>query len=165
MDVAAWLREIGLGQYASAFRENDIDASLLPTLTAEELRELGVSSLGHRKRLLAEIAALPARPAAALAVTPERRRLTVMFVDLADSTALSARLDPEDMRAVLRAVVLEEGRELLSVDVRTRYRLGGASTVQAALTALMREDLIVRDAERYVVIDSLMREWVARRTF
>lgn len=68
-------------------------------------------------------------------------------------------------RAVLRAVVLEEGRELLSADTRTRHRLGVASTVQAALAALTRQDLITRDADRYVVVDSLMREWVARRTF
>ena len=68
-------------------------------------------------------------------------------------------------RAVLRAVVLEDGRELLSSDLRTRHRLGGASTVQASLTALIREDVISRTADRYVVIDSLLREWVARRTF
>ena len=68
-------------------------------------------------------------------------------------------------RAALRAVVLEEGGGLLSADVRTRHRLGGPSTVQAALGALVREDLIVRDAGRYVVVDSLLREWVARQTF
>jgi uncharacterized protein len=68
-------------------------------------------------------------------------------------------------RAVLRGVVLEEGRELLSADARTRHRLGGPSTVQAALTALVREDIVARDADRYVVVDSLLREWVARRTF
>jgi hypothetical protein len=68
-------------------------------------------------------------------------------------------------RAVLRAVVLEDGRELLSADVRTRHRLGGASTVQAALAALAREDVIARDGSRYAVVDSLMREWVARQTF
>lgn len=68
-------------------------------------------------------------------------------------------------RAVLRAVVLEEGREVLSADVRTRHRLGGASSVQAALTALVRDDLIAREGERYAVVDSLLREWVARRTF
>lgn len=68
-------------------------------------------------------------------------------------------------RATLRAVVLAEGRELLSADLRERYRLGGASTVQAALQALAREDLIAREPDRYVVVDSLMREWIARRTF
>jgi hypothetical protein len=68
-------------------------------------------------------------------------------------------------RAVLRAVVLEEGRELLSADVRTRHRLGGPSTVQAALASLVRDDLIARDSGRYAVVDSLLREWVARQTF
>jgi uncharacterized protein len=68
-------------------------------------------------------------------------------------------------RAVLRAVVLEEGRELLSADVRTRHRLGGPSTVQAALAALVRDDLITRAGARYGVVDSLLREWVARQTF
>ncbi len=68
-------------------------------------------------------------------------------------------------RATLRAVVLSEGRELLSADLRDRYRLGGASTVQTALQALAREDLVAREGTRYVLVDSLMREWIARRTF
>jgi hypothetical protein len=68
-------------------------------------------------------------------------------------------------RATLRAVVLAEGRALLSADVRNRFRLGGTSTVQAAIGALVREDLIARDQDRYVVNDSLLREWVARKTF
>ena len=68
-------------------------------------------------------------------------------------------------RATLRAVVLAEGRELLSADLRNRYRLGGASTVQTALQALAREDLVAREGDRYVVVDSLMREWIARKTF
>jgi hypothetical protein len=68
-------------------------------------------------------------------------------------------------RAVLRSVVLEDGRELMSADSRTRHRLGGASTVQAALGALRRDDVIAREGDRYVVVDSLLREWVARRTF
>jgi hypothetical protein len=68
-------------------------------------------------------------------------------------------------RAALRAVVMEDGTELLSTDVRTRHRLGGPSTTQAALAALIRDDVVSRDADRYVVVDSLLREWVARRTF
>ena len=68
-------------------------------------------------------------------------------------------------RATLRAVVLAEGRELLSADLRSKYRLGGASSVQTALHALAREDLVAREGERYVVVDSLMREWIARKTF
>ncbi|MEO6212262.1 MAG: hypothetical protein ABIP65_01425 [Vicinamibacterales bacterium] len=68
-------------------------------------------------------------------------------------------------RAALRAAVLEDGRELLSADVRSRYRLSGTSTVQASLAALVREDILAREGARYVVVDSLLREWVARRTF
>lgn len=68
-------------------------------------------------------------------------------------------------RGVLRALVLEEGRSLLSADVRQRHRLGGASSVQAALGALVKQDVVTRDEDRYVVVDSLMREWIARRTF
>ncbi|HXG53822.1 MAG TPA: hypothetical protein VNJ03_00445 [Vicinamibacterales bacterium] len=68
-------------------------------------------------------------------------------------------------RATLRAAVLEDGRELLSGDVRARYRLSGASTVQASLAALVREDVLAKDGARYSVVDSLLREWVARRTF
>ena len=68
-------------------------------------------------------------------------------------------------RAVLRAVVLEEGRELLSSDVRERRRLGGSSSVQAALASLVRDDIVGREGSRYRVVDSLFREWVARRTF
>jgi uncharacterized protein len=68
-------------------------------------------------------------------------------------------------RAALRAVVIEDGRELLSADVRARHRLGGPSSVQAALAALARQDLVTRDGSRYAVVDSLMREWVVRRTF
>jgi hypothetical protein len=68
-------------------------------------------------------------------------------------------------RAVLRAVVLEDGRELLSADVRTRHRLPGTSSVQSALAALLKQDVVMKDAQRYFVTDSLFREWVARRTF
>lgn len=118
MDAAAWLRSLGLGQYEQAFRENDIDAEVLMDLTAEDLIGLGVASIGHRRKLLAAIAAMragsisattPATAAAAvsgkasLAPGAERRQLTVMFVDLIDSTALAARLDPEEMAEVLRS--------------------------------------------------------------
>jgi uncharacterized protein len=68
-------------------------------------------------------------------------------------------------RATARAVVLADGHEILSADLRARYRLGGASSVQASLLALQREDLVARERHRYVVVDSLMREWIARKTF
>src|SRR5580698_1907554 len=102
MDVAVWLRSLGLEQYETLFRENDIDAEVLSDLTDGDLEKLGVS-LGHRKRLLRAVEALPspapALPPAAIAIprvadVAERRQLTVMFCDLVGSTALSARLDP-----------------------------------------------------------------------
>ena len=113
MDVAVWLRGLGLEQYAPAFRDNDIDGQILSRLTAEDLRELGVKSIGHRRRLIDAISELGAASAdiavtAASSVVPaqpeaERRQLTVMFCDLVGSTALSARLDPEDLREVIAA--------------------------------------------------------------
>jgi len=68
-------------------------------------------------------------------------------------------------RAVLRALVIEEGTELMSADVRNRHRLPGTSTIQAALAALLRQDVIAKDRGRYVTVDSLYREWVARKTY
>jgi len=117
MDVAAWLRGLGLEQYAPAFRDNDVDGEVLPELTADDLISIGVTSVGHRRKLLAAIAALGmqpptvAQPAASASSAPsspatieaERRQLTVMFCDLVGSTELSSRLDPEDLREVIAA--------------------------------------------------------------
>ncbi|MFO1209066.1 MAG: AAA family ATPase [Amaricoccus sp.] len=89
-DIEAWLAAIGLPEYAAAFRANDIDADVLPLLTADDLRELGVASIGHRRRILAAAAPGSPEPAA------ERRILSVMFCDLVGSTALSVASDPED---------------------------------------------------------------------
>ena len=68
-------------------------------------------------------------------------------------------------RAVLRAVVLQNGQGLLSADVRARYRLGGPSSIQTSLAALVKQDLVLKEGAQYVVVDSLLREWIARRTF
>jgi class 3 adenylate cyclase len=118
MDVVVWLRGLGLGKYEAIFRENDIEEAVLPSLTHENLKELGVASFGHRVKLLDAIAALrneaSAKPtsagamaSAAPSVSPEdraeRRQVTVMFSDLVGSTALSARMDPEDLREVISA--------------------------------------------------------------
>ncbi|WP_026620844.1 putative ATPase/class 3 adenylate cyclase (plasmid) [Ensifer sp. WSM1721] len=113
MDVGAWLRDQGLGRYEKTFRQNDIDPEVLRDLTAEDLIGLGVASVGHRRKLLAAIAALrevaeqpsgPTRIGGTPGILPEaeRRQLTVMFVDLVDSTTLSSRLDPEEMGELLR---------------------------------------------------------------
>jgi class 3 adenylate cyclase/predicted ATPase len=110
VDIATWLRGLGLQQYAPVFRDNDIDGAVLPSLTAEDLRDLGIASVGHRRRLLAAIASLneDGKQAAIAphqegpsAAEAERRQLTVMFCDLVGSTALSSQLDPEDLREVI----------------------------------------------------------------
>ncbi len=124
MDVAAWLRGLGLERYVSAFRDNDIDAEVLPKLTAEDLISIGVASVGHRRKLLDAIAGLGTAVPTATAAAPtpgapaqidaERRQLTVMFCDVVGSTALSTRYDPEDLRELIggyhRAVAKTVGR-------------------------------------------------------
>ena len=115
IDVASWLQQLGLAQYEPAFRDNEVDGDVLPDLTAEDLIGIGVTLVGHRRKLLSAIAALgAAAPAPALTATPasvpppapapaqaERRQLTVMFCDLVGSTALSTGMDPEDLRDVI----------------------------------------------------------------
>ena len=122
MDIAAWLRELGLERYEQAFRENDVDAEILPKLTADDLNAIGVASVGHRRKLLEAITALGADLTAVEARSPaadgtmarlhaelatpseaERRQLTVLFCDLVGSTQLASNLDPEDMGDLMRA--------------------------------------------------------------
>jgi class 3 adenylate cyclase len=119
MDIGGWLRSLGLERYETAFRENEIDETVLRSLTHETLKELGVTAVGHRLRLLDAIAGLradagaksPSADAATPSAAPsvpaedraERRQVTVMFSDLVGSTALSARMDPEDLREVISA--------------------------------------------------------------
>jgi SAM domain (Sterile alpha motif)/Adenylate and Guanylate cyclase catalytic domain len=116
MDLGGWLRSLGLERYEAAFRENEIDETVLSSLTADDLKDLGVGIVGHRRKLLDAIAALradasaKAPPPATLPATgetvrdtAERRQVTVMFSDLVGSTALSARMDPEDLREVISA--------------------------------------------------------------
>jgi class 3 adenylate cyclase len=110
--VADWLHKLGMSEYAQRFAENDIDDSVLPHLTDQSLKELGVS-LGHRLKILAAVKELgspppaPPQPATPTETKPqdtaERRQVTVMFADLVGSTALSARMDPEDLREVIAA--------------------------------------------------------------
>src|SRR5215472_16845105 len=120
LDIADWLRGLGLEQYAQLFRDNDIDGEILVGMNAEDLKELGISSFGHRRRLLNAITALGGAPATrdvaqsapsvtSVPVSPppidaaERRQLTVMFCDLVGSTPLSTRFDLEDLREIVGA--------------------------------------------------------------
>jgi class 3 adenylate cyclase/predicted ATPase len=108
MDLRGWLRALGLERYEAAFRENAIDDAVLLNLTAGDLKDLGVSLVGHRRKLLDAIAKLRTAPSDVLSTTDEslsdsaeRRQVTVMFSDLVGSTALSARMDPEDLRELI----------------------------------------------------------------
>jgi len=117
MDIGGWLRSLGLEEYEAAFRENKVDAAVLPKLTAEDLKDLGIAAVGDRRKFLDAIVALrsdasaktpsvdPATTSSAPSAHPEdraeRRQVTVMFSDLVGSTALSARMDPEDLREVI----------------------------------------------------------------
>jgi class 3 adenylate cyclase len=127
MDVGVWLRSLGLAQYEEKFRDNKIDADVLPELTADDLKDIGVSAVGDRRRLLAAIAALTGvrRPASAPApllepesskapqASVERRPIAVMFCDLVGSTALAASLDPEDWRNLV-SVYLDDASAVVS---------------------------------------------------
>jgi class 3 adenylate cyclase/predicted ATPase len=130
MDLGGWLRDLGLGQYEAAFRDNAIDDAVLPNLTAEDLKDLGVGLVGHRRKLLDAIAKLRTEEDAKAASpeppttidkspteTAERRQVTVMFSDLVGSTALSTRMDPEDLRKLISAY-----QECVTATVR---RFGG----------------------------------------
>ena len=115
MDIGDWLRRLGLERYEQAFRENEIDLRVLPELTADDLKELGVAAIGHRRLLLKGIADLaagagraaaedvPAAYPASATADAERRQLTIMLCDVVGSTALAIRLDPEDMREIIGA--------------------------------------------------------------
>jgi class 3 adenylate cyclase len=118
MDIGSWLRGLGLERYERIFRENEIDERVLLKVTADDLKELGITALGHRRLLLEAIAALRTDATSGEATPPptasgitgprpaiegERRQLTIMFCDLVGSTALSARFDPEDLREIIAA--------------------------------------------------------------
>ena len=145
MDIVVWLRSLGLGKYEAAFRENEIDETVLPGLTAEDLKELGVSALGHRRKLLDAIAVLrndastktpastaaPAQQSAATStVTPvaeavgERRHVTVLFCDLVGSTTISAALDAEDWRDLVGAYLDAATAAVTEMGGRIAKKLG-----------------------------------------
>jgi hypothetical protein len=146
VDVAAWLKNLGLWQYEAAFRDNAIDGDLLPSLTAEDLKDLGVTIVGHRRRLLDAIAALgaaskstpaPADPPATLhegavssrppsrsGADAERRPITVMFCDLVGSTSLAAKLDAEDWRTLVNTDLDEASAAVTGLGGHVLKKLG-----------------------------------------
>jgi class 3 adenylate cyclase len=142
MDVAEWLKVLGLGQYASAFAENDIDFTILNELTDSDLKELGVSSLGHRKRLL-EAIAVREDPRRRVSATPEpfvrdaaplspvvgeakgeRRHVTVLFSDLVDSTGIAAGLDAEEWRDLVGAYLDASSAAVAEMGGKVSKKLG-----------------------------------------
>jgi class 3 adenylate cyclase len=138
MDVGGWLRGLGLGQYETNFRDNKIDADLLPRLTNDDLKDIGVSALGDRRRLLDAIAVLagvkapadvsvsPLKPALPKGpqVSAERRPITVMFCDLVGSTSLAAKLDPEDWRNLVNAYLDEASKAVTTLGGHVLKKLG-----------------------------------------
>ena len=138
MDIGGWLRELGLGQYEEKFRDNKIDADVLPQLTADDLKDIGVSAVGDRRRLLAAIAALsgptpspnaPASspkpaPAKGLENSAERRPITVMFCDLVGSTSLASKLDAEDWRNLVESYLKESSAAVTDLGGHVLKKLG-----------------------------------------
>ena len=133
MDVGGWLRGLGLGQYEEQFRDNKIDADLLPRLTVDDLKDIGVSVVGDRRRLLDAIAVIagagPASPAKStpskgLQASAERRPITVMFCDLVGSTSLAAKLDAEDWRNLVNAYLDEASAAVTGLGGHVLKKLG-----------------------------------------
>jgi class 3 adenylate cyclase/tetratricopeptide (TPR) repeat protein len=138
MDVSGWLRNLGLDKYEAVFRQNGIDDQVLRHVTAEDLREIGVATVGDRRKLLAAIAELAApwsltefRPPPTPAVRPktaevsaERRPITVMFCDLVGSTSLAAKLDPEDWRNLVNSYLDEASAAVTGLGGHVLKKLG-----------------------------------------
>ena len=133
MDVGGWLRGLGLGQYEEQFRDNKIDADLLPRLTVDDLKDIGVSVVGDRRRLLDAIAVIagagPASPTKSapskgLQASAERRPITVMFCDLVGSTSLAAKLDAEDWRNLVNAYLDEASAAVTGLGGHVLKKLG-----------------------------------------
>jgi class 3 adenylate cyclase len=138
MDVGGWLRGLGLGKYEAAFLDNGIGEAVLPHLTVEDLKEIGVATVGDRRMLLAAIAALatprpsepigqqpsPLLPSKAPEVSAERRPITVMFCDLVGSTSLAAKLDAEDWRNLVNAYLDEASLAVTGLGGHVLKRLG-----------------------------------------
>src|SRR5271163_1926759 len=138
MDVGGWLRGLGLGQYEANFRDNKIDADLLPRLTVDDLKDIGVSVVGDRRRLLdaiaviassgrpADVPASPTKspPSKGLQASAERRPITVMFCDLVGSTSLAAKLDAEDWRNLVNAYLDQASAAVTGLGGHVLKRLG-----------------------------------------
>ena len=157
MDVGGWLRGLGLGQYEEKFRDNKIDADLLPRLTVDDLKDIGVSVVGDRRRLLDAIAVIagagPASPAKStpskgLQASAERRPITVMFCDLVGSTSLAAKLDAEDWRTLVNAYLDEASAAVTDLGGHVLKKLGDGSDGTVRLSSRAGERRRARGARR-----------------
>ena len=141
MDVGVWLRSLGLGQYEATFRDNEIDGAVLPKLTVDDLKDLGVAVVGHRRKIMSAIEelnaksvartevmeALPTQAALPVSASPdgaERRPITVMFCDLVGSTSLAANLDAEDWRNLVNAYLDEASAAVTDLGGHVLKKLG-----------------------------------------
>ena len=141
IDVGAWLRDLGLGRYEAVFRDNEINEKVLPNLTAEDLKDMGIGIVGHRRMLLDAIAVLradsrapppasPSAPPSTAAAMPvpeavgERRHVTVMFCDLVDSTGIAARLDAEEWRDLVGAYLDAATAAVIEMGGKVAKKLG-----------------------------------------
>jgi class 3 adenylate cyclase len=145
VDLGGWLRSLGLERYEAAFRENEIDDTVLPNLTAEDLKDLGVGIVGHCRKLLDAIAALrsdskakelPRTPASPLSLTAtvrtaplpeaagERRHVTVLLCDLVDSTGIAAKLDAEEWRDLVGAYLNATSAAVVEMGGKVVKKLG-----------------------------------------
>jgi class 3 adenylate cyclase len=175
MDIALWLRNLGLERYEPAFRENKIDSDILSKLTVEDLKDLGVSSIGDRRRLLdaiaslhgdiavdlAKTARLPEASASAVGISRlsgERRHLTVLFCDLVGSTEISGRLDAEEWRDIVNEYHSAINEAVTRFGGRVAKNLGDGALVYFGYP-LAQEN----DAERAVrgglaIVDAIARQ-------
>jgi class 3 adenylate cyclase len=141
MDIGVWLRSLGLAQYEAAFRDNEIDGVVLPKLTVDDLKDVGVAVVGHRRRIMSAIEELNAASlAGADAIKPpqtqappsvsansdgaERRPITILFCDLVGSTSLAAKLDAEDWRNLVNAYLDETSTAVTSFGGHVLKKLG-----------------------------------------
>ena len=176
MDVGGWLRGLGLGQYEEQFRDNKIDADLLPRLTVDDLKDIGVSVVGDRRRLLDAIAVIAAAgrpadlpasptksaPSKGLQASAERRPITVMFCDLVGSTSLAAKLDAEDWRNLVNAYLDEATKAVAGLGGHVLKRLVVLVGQKKAIAIAVRN---VSGRRRWSKLDEWLRLGASRASF
>jgi class 3 adenylate cyclase len=167
MDVGGWLRGLGLGQYEEKFRDNKIDADLLPRLTVDDLKDIGVAVVGDRRRLLDAIAilyetsppadvpapAMKSAPAKGLQASAEGRHITVLFCDIVDSTTISAGVDAENWRNLVSAyldaaseAVTQMGGHIARSSAMGSWRCSGARPRRKTIPNAVRAALLIQRA-------------------